>query len=355
MKTKNCTGFRMGLLLIAALAAAPALQAQTTNAVLFQNDTNSLVTNGLTGMLVRTNEGMRALLYWAPDGTTDESAFVSAGGFAAPIGFGNSHGRYNGGYRTIQTASPPGTPILIQVRAWEWAYGSTYEAALAAAPGTNGRTALVGRSGIARVPLSGGPTNGSQKCGPFTMSLASGGSFIAVNDIVVAEGSNGVYLANFVISLLAGLQAAPVSVDYATSNGTAVAGADYVATSGTVTLQPGERSKVVSVTLTADGPPEPEETFYLKLSNPVNGYLVRAQGSCVVTEVRVTGISIDTSVSFNTVNNRRYMVERSFDSLTWEAVAGATNVLGNGSVLTVLDRGSGCSPMTLYRARLIEE
>jgi hypothetical protein len=49
------------------------------------------------------------------------------------------------------------------------------------------------------------------------------------------------------------------------------------------------------------------------------------------------------------------MVEKSGNNFDWQPVPGATNVFGNGSIVTVLDRGSGCAPMTLYRARLIEQ
>jgi hypothetical protein len=69
----------------------------------------------------------------------------------------------------------------------------------------------------------------------------------------------------------------------------------------------------------------------------------------------VTGLSVDTSISFNTVTNRFYVVEKSGNNFDWQPVPGATNVFGNGSIVTVLDRGSGCAPMNLYRARLIDQ
>ena len=58
-----------------------------------------------------------------------------------------------------------------------------------------------------------------------------------------------------------------VTVDYATSNGTAMAGADYTATSGTLTFGARERTKTVSVPVLDDSHDEREETFTLRLSN----------------------------------------------------------------------------------------
>ncbi len=65
----------------------------------------------------------------------------------------------------------------------------------------------------------------------------------------------------------------PVSVDYATKDGTATAGSDYTATSGTLTFAAGETAKTVSVPLLDDAHDEGKETFTLGLSNPRGAYL----------------------------------------------------------------------------------
>ena len=64
-----------------------------------------------------------------------------------------------------------------------------------------------------------------------------------------------------------------VSVDYATADGTATAGSDYTATSGTLTFAPGETAKTVTVALLDDAIDEGKETFTLKLSNPRGAFL----------------------------------------------------------------------------------
>ncbi len=65
----------------------------------------------------------------------------------------------------------------------------------------------------------------------------------------------------------------PVTVDYATSGGTATAGSDYLLTSGTLTFAPGETSKVFVVPIVDDALPEGNETVGLALSNPSNAGL----------------------------------------------------------------------------------
>ena len=72
-----------------------------------------------------------------------------------------------------------------------------------------------------------------------------------------------------------------VTVDYLTENGTAEAGTDYVAVSGTLTFSPGETNATVSVVIQGDTDPEPDEVFFLRLKNALNGNLrsTRAQGT----------------------------------------------------------------------------
>ena len=58
----------------------------------------------------------------------------------------------------------------------------------------------------------------------------------------------------------------PVTVNYSTANGTATAGSDYTARSGTVTFAAGETTKTVTVPITGDGAVEGNETFTISLA-----------------------------------------------------------------------------------------
>ena len=64
-----------------------------------------------------------------------------------------------------------------------------------------------------------------------------------------------------------------VTVDYRTSPGTATAGTDYTAASGTVTFAPGDTAKTISVPIVDDDVEDGGETFSVTLSNPTNATL----------------------------------------------------------------------------------
>ena len=70
-----------------------------------------------------------------------------------------------------------------------------------------------------------------------------------------------------------------VTVDYATSDGSATAGADYTAASGTLTFQAGERTKTVAVALLDDSHDEGEETFTLTLSKASGAVIVDGEAT----------------------------------------------------------------------------
>jgi uncharacterized repeat protein (TIGR01451 family) len=104
---------------------------------------------------------------------------------------------------------------------------------------------------------------------------------ISVDDITVTEGDGGSKVLNLGIklSITSGLV---VKVDYATADGTAVAGSDYTAASGTVTFNPGEQEKFVTIVLTADKADEPDETFFVNLSNPQNATIADGQSQITI-------------------------------------------------------------------------
>ena len=93
---------------------------------------------------------------------------------------------------------------------------------------------------------------------------------LSVADATVREGPGAVL--EFGVKL-SREPSGTVTVAYATSDGTAQAGADYTAASGTATFAPGETRKTVEVTVLDDAHDEGSETLTLVLSNPSGAYL----------------------------------------------------------------------------------
>ena len=95
--------------------------------------------------------------------------------------------------------------------------------------------------------------------------------------------AGGSSLAAFTVSLSSASTSA-VTVGYTTSNGTATAGSDYIATSGTLTFAPGETSRTVAIIVNSDATAEAKETFTVTLSNPLGATLTDASGTGSITD-----------------------------------------------------------------------
>jgi hypothetical protein len=90
---------------------------------------------------------------------------------------------------------------------------------------------------------------------------------LSINDVTITEGNSGTTNAVFTVSLSSAASTV-VSVNYATANGTATAGTDYTAIPPTtLTFNPGETSKTITVAVNGDNQVELNETFFLNLSN----------------------------------------------------------------------------------------
>ena len=101
---------------------------------------------------------------------------------------------------------------------------------------------------------------------------------LSINDVSVTEGNAGTTTATFTVTLNPAA-AQTVTVDFATADGTATtADNDYVAASGTVTFPAGQTTQPVAVTVNGDTVFEPDETFFVNLSSPVNATIADGQG-----------------------------------------------------------------------------
>ena len=101
---------------------------------------------------------------------------------------------------------------------------------------------------------------------------------ISVRDVNVVEGNSGTTQATFVV-VLSTASSQTVSFSFATSNGTATAGSDYIATSGASSFAPGEVEKPVVVLVNGDTVDELQETFFLDISNVQNATVSSNRGT----------------------------------------------------------------------------
>jgi len=99
---------------------------------------------------------------------------------------------------------------------------------------------------------------------------------MAIADAAIAEGRSGTKTLAFTVTL-SKAATVPVTVSIATANGTATAGSDYVAASGSLTFSPGQVSRTFAVTLVGDMSWEANETFLVNLSTVANATLGDAQ------------------------------------------------------------------------------
>jgi hypothetical protein len=102
---------------------------------------------------------------------------------------------------------------------------------------------------------------------------------LSISDVTVSEVSCGSQVATFTVSVNAPF-GKNASVQFATADGSAIAGIDYTAVSGTLNFPRGSKpSQTITVPITDVLIPGPNKTFYLNLSNAVNATLSKSQGA----------------------------------------------------------------------------
>ena len=118
-----------------------------------------------------------------------------------------------------------------------------------------------------------------------------------------------------------------VSVNYATSNGTATSGSDYTLTSGTLNLAAGQTTNTFNVPILDDALVEGDETFNLTLSAPGGGAVLGAQTTAIATITDNDVAQVAGSVSFS----------------------GGTYSVGEagGSVTITVNRAGGSAPFSV--------
>jgi hypothetical protein len=205
-----------------------------TGAVTFETYVAGASTTGaVDGRFVASSVPADAGSKFDPNGTITIIAKPSALGVAP----GHTLTRFNGA--VVQSVSTPagGTASIL-----DWMPGAT---------GTRGTTSFTVQS--------------NQSCRPASLVVIK----LAASSVSAGEGAGS---ATITVTR-SGATAPAVSVNYATTAGTATAGSDYTTTSGTLNFASNETSKTVTIPVLQDAAMETNETFTFSLSSPVGAVL----------------------------------------------------------------------------------
>jgi len=106
---------------------------------------------------------------------------------------------------------------------------------------------------------------------------------LRIDNVTVTEGHAGAVTATSTVTLSAA-SAAPITVQYSTADGTASAGSDYQASSGTLTIPAGQTTGTITVLVNGDRVAEANETFQINLSNPTNATILDGQAVATIAD-----------------------------------------------------------------------
>jgi ELWxxDGT repeat protein len=153
----------------------------------------------------------------------------------------------------------------------------------------------------------------------------------------VVENNNGTSVQATITVTRTGLTTGTDSVSYATSDGTAVSGTDYLPASGTFTFNPGDTQKTFTVTVLDDGGGESDQTLNLTLSNPSTGAFLGTPASAVL-DIQETAFgqlqfsqaaySIDETAGTAVITVQRVGGSDGTATVHYSTVAGGTAVAG---------------------------
>src|ERR1044071_9377129 len=101
---------------------------------------------------------------------------------------------------------------------------------------------------------------------------------LSINDASVVEGNSGTTNMLFTVSV-SPVSGQAITLNFATANGSALAGSDYLATNGSMVINAGLASQAIAVPVIGDTLNESNETFFVNVSGVVNASVGRAQAT----------------------------------------------------------------------------
>jgi hypothetical protein len=176
--------------------------------------------------------------------------------------------------------------------------------------------------------------------GQAVVSIVDNEPRVSISNVSQVEGASGTTPLNFTVSLSAAYDQ-PVTVNYATTDGSAIAGTDYTAAAGSLVFAPGETSKTIPVLVNNNPAAGPDTSFFVNVTTP-NGYAAITNGVAVGTILdREPRISVGdtynnyaTSFTFTVSLSAAYdhEVTVNFTTIDGTAVAGVDYVATSGTL-----------------------
>jgi hypothetical protein len=117
---------------------------------------------------------------------------------------------------------------------------------------------------------------------------------ITISEISTTEGNSGAHTA-FFTATLSNPSFQSISVTLTTADGTAGAPSDYIAKTSNVTFSPSVVSATFGVVINGDTKSEPNETFFINLTNPTNATIARAQAVGTIIDDDAPALVVDES------------------------------------------------------------
>jgi Calx-beta domain len=185
-------------------------------------------------------------------------------------------------YATSDGSATAGSDYIATSGTLNWAAGDGADKTFTVPVSWDGRA-----EGTETISLALANAGGGADLGPTAAAILRVGDDGASGPLVFSSGaytvSEGDAVVTITVTRSGGSLGGPVTIDYATSDGTATAGSDYTPASGTLAFGPGEATKTFTVPVTSDPAHEADETFQVALSNAGGGANAGSPAGATVT------------------------------------------------------------------------
>lgn len=179
---------------------------------------------------------------------------------------------------TVSATDPEDDPVAYD---WDFSDGSFDPAVLNQSVVTHSFST----DGIYLVSVSVSDMKGGTALGTAIVKVGNAtGNIVLIDDVVITEADDTSAPAIVTLSMV-DPAIGTVTLDYATENGSATAGLDYSAASGSVTFNNGETTQIITLTVLGDVELEGDESFFVRLGNAsTNAIIARSRAAVTIVD-----------------------------------------------------------------------